>query len=33
MKGWRKVKLGCSGADFGGLQGQAGAVGRFGRTY
>ena len=33
MKGWRRVKLGCSGADFGGLQGLAGAVGRFGRTY
>ena len=33
MKGWRRVKLGCSGVDFGGLQGLPGAVGRFGRTY
>ena len=33
MKGWRRLKLGRSGADFGGLQGLAGAVGRFGRTY
>ena len=33
MKGWKRVRLGCSGADFGGLQGLAGAVGRFGRNY
>ena len=33
MKGWRRVKLGRSGAGFGGLQGLAGAGGRFGRTY
>ena len=37
MKGWRRMEEGevgmMSGVDFGGLQGLAGAVRPFGRTY